>query len=189
VQKYDLVKEHGNVSCIADVLYCSFCGILYIFNTYQHGNKGIFGLFFAVKYYKYSPIILMNNIIKGILLITAIFFGQARVNAQTQLEDIVTAIKVNRVPDIMKYCDNVVPITINNAPASYSHSQAEMVLKDFFSKNTPKDLNISNSGTPTNASKFAIGDLETSNGRYSFYILLRAKGSTYMIQEIRFNKE
>jgi len=132
----------------------------------------------------------MNNLYRSILLTFGFVFIFATANAQSQLEDVVNAIKSNRVTDMTKYFDNIVPITINNVQSTYSKTQAELVLKDFFSKNNPVDINILNSGAPTPTSKFAIGDLNTNTGKYSLYILFKLKdNNTYLLQEIRLNKE
>lgn len=132
----------------------------------------------------------MNNIFKKIFLTFTLVAFFIAGHAQSQLEDVVNGIRSNRVSDIVKYFDNIVPITINNVQNTYSRTQAEMVLKDFFSKNAPKDLVIMNSGSPNATSKFAIGDLTTSNGKYSFYVLLKQKDNgEYLLQEIRINKE
>lgn len=109
---------------------------------------------------------------------------------QSQLEDVVNSIRSNKISDISKYFDNIVPITMNNVQSTYSRSQADMVLKDFFQKNPVTELNILNNGSPNSSSKFVIGDMVTANGKYSIYILFKLKDNTiYLLQEIRLNKE
>jgi len=106
------------------------------------------------------------------------------------MEDMVNAIKNNHVEDMVKYFDNIVPITINNTQAIYSRNQAEAVLKDFFEKNIPKDFLIMDNGSPNNSSKFIIGNLITPAGmKYNVYILMKLKDSNYLLQEIKMNKE
>lgn len=132
----------------------------------------------------------MNKLYKSVLLTFTFLALVAGAKAQTQLEDVVNAIKSNRISDMTRYFDNVVPITINNVQSTYSRTQAELVLKDFFIRNAPQDVNIINSGSPTSSSKFAIGDVTTNSGKYSIYILFKLKdNTTYMLQEIRLNKE
>ena len=100
------------------------------------------------------------------------------------------AIKSNRVSDIVKYFDNFVPITINNNQAVYSHNQAEVVLRDFFDKNIPKDFTVMDNGSPDKYSKFMIGTLtDMKSIKYSVYILMKYKDGNYILQEIRLNKE
>jgi hypothetical protein len=125
--------------------------------------------------------------IYGLLLVTALHAQ----SSQTPLEDIVNAFRSDRLTDIEKYYDNIVPITLNNNLSTYSKTQAELVLKDFFSRNNPTDFTIQNSGTPNNSSKYAIGECNTASGKYSFYILLKSKdnGNTFLLQQVTFNKE
>ena len=121
--------------------------------------------------------------------ILILFTAQAQTN-RPPMEDMVNAIKNNRVEDMVKYFDNIVPITINNTQSIYSRNQAEAVLKDFFEKNIPKDFQIMDNGSPNNSSKFIIGNLSTPSGvKYSVYILLKLKDSNYLLQEIKMNKE
>lgn len=130
------------------------------------------------------------NFKKFILLVscTLVFFTvQAQVSA-SPLEDVVNAIRNNRVTDLARYFDNFVPITINNKQEVYSHNQAEVVLKDFFDKHNPRDFTVMDNGSPDNTSKFVIGSFTSSGVKYNVYILMKLKGS-FLLQDIRFNKE
>lgn len=133
----------------------------------------------------------MGYFYKKVLLTVCCVVLMHVVRAQSgPMNDMVNAVRYGRVADISRFLDNVVPITINNNQSIYSRTQAEMVLKDFFSKNNPSDFIVGNSGAGENsASTFAIGDLITSNGKYSVYILLKQKNNSYILAEIRFNKQ
>src|SRR5580692_6487753 len=85
---------------------------------------------------------------------TLVFFTVQAQNSVNPLEDMVNAIKNDRVADMAQYFDNFVPITINNAQSVYSHNQAQVVLRDFFEKNLPKDFIVMENGSPDNTSKF-----------------------------------
>lgn len=132
----------------------------------------------------------MGYIYKKVLLTVCCVVLMHVVRAQSgPMNDMVNAVRYGRVADISRFLDNVVPITINNNQSIYSRTQAEMVLKDFFSKNTPSDFIVANTGAGGNNASFAIGDLITATGKYSVYILLKQKDNSYMLQEIRFNKQ
>lgn len=126
-----------------------------------------------------------------LVIISILFsFTVSAQSSRAPMEDIVNAIKNNRIEDMSKYFDNIVPVTINNTQTIYSHNQAEAVLKDFFEKNIPKDFQILDNGSPNNTSKFIIGTLFTPSGnKYNVYILLKMKDSNYLLQEIRLNKD
>ncbi len=128
----------------------------------------------------------ITTLLYGILLVGTVY-GQATNPAP--LEDVINSIRNNRVQEIGRYFDNFVPITINNSPSNYSHNQAELVLRDFFDKNPPRDLVVTDRGTPGNNSMFAIANFKSLNGKYNLYILMKLKDKTYIIKEIRLNKE
>ena len=134
----------------------------------------------------------MNGLLKKIALVSAGVLMLLSVWAQTNraaLEDVINAIKNNRVHDMTKYFDNFVPITISNNQAVYSHNQAEVVLNDFLSKNPPKDFQVMDSGVQTGNAKFAIAEFNSPGGRYSVYILMKMKDKNYLVKEIRISKE
>jgi hypothetical protein len=134
---------------------------------------------------------MINSFKKLALLVnfTLVFFTVQAQNSNSPLEDMVNALKNDRVADMVKYFDAFVPITINNVQSLYSHNQAEVVLMDFFEKNNPRDFTVMENGSPDNTSKFVIGYFSTPAGvKYNVYILMRLKGS-FMLQEIKLNKE
>lgn len=88
---------------------------------------------------------------------------------------------------IAGYFDNAVSLTISGTQATYSRSQAEMVLRDFFNKNKTPDFSVERKGNNKNGC-YAIGILTTGNGNYRVYFSARKKNEGYVIQEIRFEK-
>lgn len=131
----------------------------------------------------------MKNLIL-LVSCTLIFFTVSAQTSRTPMEDVVNAIKNNRIEDMSRYFDNIVPVTINNTQTIYSRNQAEAVLKDFFEKNIPKDFLIMDNGSPNSATKFIIGSLVTPSGnKYNVYILMKQKDSNFYLQEIRLNKD
>lgn len=134
----------------------------------------------------------MKSYFKKLLLSLSCTLLILTVHAQSgrnPIEDMVNAMKTNHVSDMAKYFDTFVPITINNNQALYSHNQAEIVLRDFFEKNNPRDFQVLDNGSPDNTSKFVVGYFVTSSGvKYNVYILMRLKG-TFMLQDFRMNRE
>lgn len=135
----------------------------------------------------------MKHYLKKLILPISCLFVVYTTQAQgthAPLEDMVNAIRNDRVGDMIKYFDNFVPLTINNAQSIYSRNQAEVVLKDFFDKNIPKDFQVMDNGSPDNTSKFIIGNLFATNSiKYNVYILIKLKDGNYVLQDFRLNKE
>jgi hypothetical protein len=109
--------------------------------------------------------------------------------SQGQTEAIGAALKAGDAPGVSRYFGASVDITINNSTSTYSRTQGELVLRDFFSKNAVRDFDIQHSNNSSSGPKtFAIGYLSTSNGRYKVYIWMRPKDGGYVLKEIRFEK-
>jgi hypothetical protein len=107
----------------------------------------------------------------------------------TPVSQINNAFRTGDVAGITRYMDNVVDVTMNNNQSTSSRTQAEMLLRDFFSKNEPKNFEAGHSGQNQQTNTFfSIGHLNTSNGRYRVYILLKPQGQNYLLQEIRIEK-
>lgn len=104
------------------------------------------------------------------------------------LDRIGLAIQTGNSKELSKYFDNTVEITIGENEETYSKAQAEMVLKDFFTKNRPASFKLIHNGT-SQGLQYGIGILITDKGSYRSTIFLKPKGTGNFIQEIRFEKE
>jgi hypothetical protein len=119
-----------------------------------------------------------------ILLTYTSVFAQSGV-----LNSIAAAMRSGDVGGVTRSMDNVVDITVNNNQSTYSKTQAEMVLRDFFSKNAPKGFNIEHTGNSADQTSFySIGYLATAGGRYRVYIFLKLKDGNFVLQELKFEK-
>ena len=104
------------------------------------------------------------------------------------IEEIISALKAGNATELAKYFDNTVEITLPDKSNSYSKSQAEVVLRDFFSNNPVKGFEILHKGE-NGGSQYCIGKLITKNGSYRTTVFMKQKGSTQTLQEIRFQNE
>jgi Domain of unknown function (DUF4783) len=135
----------------------------------------------------------MRQFFNSVILLALFFscccpWGKAQETVTPTME-VINAIKDNHVSEMMKYFDARVPVTIDNNQAVYSRNQAEVVLRDFFERNNPRDIVVKENGATNDNSKFAICTFSCANGSYNVYILLRLKDKHYKLQEIRLNKE
>ena len=101
------------------------------------------------------------------------------------MNEIVAAIKAGNASEIAKYFDNTVEITLPDKSNSYSRSQAELVLRDFFNTNGIKDFSILHQGENA-GSQYCIGTLVTRLASYRTTIYMKQKGDRQILQEIRF---
>jgi len=102
------------------------------------------------------------------------------------IDDVVTAMKSGNANQLSKYFDTRVDISLPGKSDNYSKSQAEMILKDFFSSNEVKSFQVKHKGEQ-NGSQFCIGLLQTSTGNYRTKFFMKQKGDHQVVQEIGFD--
>ncbi len=88
-------------------------------------------------------------------------------------EDVSNAIRSNDANQLATFFGTTLDLTILNQEDVYSKAQAELILKDFFSKNVCKSFTIIHKGSSPEGTQYAIGTLVTTTGknfRVSFYI-------------------
>jgi hypothetical protein len=81
--------------------------------------------------------------------------------------------------------DNIELVILANEDV-YSKSQAELILRNFFSENRPTGFDLLHSGGKE--TRFAIGNLRTVKGDFRIYFLLKQKGSESLIHLLRIEK-
>lgn len=62
-----------------------------------------------------------------------------------------------------------VELLIKNNEDVYSKAQAELILKEFFRKNTPNNFIVEAEGE-SDGINYAIGNLKTANGKFRIYL-------------------
>lgn len=101
------------------------------------------------------------------------------------IDDVIGAIKSGNATQMAKFFDASVEISMPDKSNSYSKSQAEMVLKDFFSTNSVKNFEVIHKGENA-GSQYCIGTLQTKNGAYRTTIFMKQKKDLQVLQELRF---
>ena len=103
----------------------------------------------------------------------------------SNIDDVVVAMKQGNATQLSKFFDASVEVSMPDKSNSYSKSQAEMVVKDFFSTNSVKGFDIIHKGENA-GSEYCIGTLQTDNGIYRTTIFMKQRGGTQVLQELRF---
>ena len=105
----------------------------------------------------------------------------------SSVKDVVNALKSGNAALVSKYFDNTIDITLSDKSNSYSRSQAELVLKDFFNTNGVTNFNVIHTGDNA-GSQYCIGTLQTKNGTFRTTIYMKQKGDKQVLQELKFEK-
>jgi hypothetical protein len=104
-------------------------------------------------------------------------------------DNIAAGIRKGDAAGLAKYFSGNVEISIKEVQNSYSKSQGEAVLKNFFSIHAPKSFNIVHQGQSPEGAKYFIGTLSTSAGTYRTYVYAKQVNTNFVIQEIRFEAQ
>ena len=98
---------------------------------------------------------------------------------------VLTAIKAGDATQMAKSFDSNVEISMPAKSSSYSRSQAELVLRDFFRNYPVKNFESIHKGENA-GSEYCIGTLVTKNGSFRTTIFMKQKGEGQVLQELRF---
>ncbi|MEQ8478389.1 DUF4783 domain-containing protein [Fulvivirga sp.] len=132
----------------------------------------------------------MNPISKYIWTLLILFaantlaFGQGEI-----IEDVKNAIKTGSSKELTKFLNNNVDVTIDGNVESYSKTQAEFALRDFFKNNPPSSFTIVHQGSSKGGLPYAIGQYLTNNETYRVWMRIKQTDGRYLIHEISFIKE
>ncbi len=101
------------------------------------------------------------------------------------MDAVVTAIRSGNVTQLSSFFDARVDITLPDKSDTYSKSQAEMVIGDFFNTNGVQNFKITQQGE-SGGTVFCAGVLLTRSGNYRTTLFFKHKGDKHFLQEIRF---
>ena len=122
---------------------------------------------------------------KRFFTLVFIAFSLASFTRLIGIEEVVASLKSGNAGQMARYFDNTVEITLPEKSNSYSKSQAEVILRDFFNNNAIKNFQILHKGD-TGGAQYCIGKLITRTQEYRTTIFMKQKGDKQVLQEIRF---
>ena len=126
------------------------------------------------------------KIILPVLLQFSFIFNVYCQSAAVTSEKIVSAIRAGNAKELASYFHPNIELTVLDNDGTYSKSQAEIIIKDFFTKNPPKDFSINHNGSSKDMSQFFIGSYKTTNQQsYRIYFLMKTLSDKMLIQQLQ----
>jgi hypothetical protein len=104
-------------------------------------------------------------------------------------KNIANAIRKGNATELAVYFNSSIDLTVPGKEGSFSKAQAEQIVKDFFTKNTPKSFEIKHQGTSADGSNYAIGSLVTNKGNFRTYFLTKSISNKNYIQQLQFDND
>ena len=102
---------------------------------------------------------------------------------------IVKAFEESDAGALAEWFNPTVELLLPEHQNTYSASQAEMIIKEFFKKCPAEKFNILEKGATDPESKFAIGEYSTKEKNYKVYTYLRKENEQFLIHKIRFDEK
>lgn len=103
--------------------------------------------------------------------------------------EIKTAIRSGSSRDLARLFNNTVEIGFDGDKSTYSKTQAEFVLKDFFSKNAPTGFEFNHQGSSDQGQRYAIGTYTTKAGEYRVFVVVKQANGKYLVDTVDFTKK
>ncbi len=108
--------------------------------------------------------------------------------SSTMVRSINQAIEKGSARQMGTYFGPHVELNLPGSEGTFSKSQAEVILRDFFSRNTPVEYVISYQGAFSDDSVYIIGMLKTKAGvSFRTYIIIKRVSRTYFLHQIQFD--
>lgn len=101
------------------------------------------------------------------------------------VDEILGAIRKGDASSISRHFDSLVEITVAEKSYSYSRTQAEVVLKDFFSTHSVRNFKMIHKAN-SNDAEYYVGVLNTARGDFRTTVLVKSRGDKRLVQELRF---
>ncbi len=100
---------------------------------------------------------------------------------------IISGLKAGDAKVVASHFNENIELVVVDRELVCSQAQGEQILKDFFARNKPIDFKITHQGSDD--SSYAIGKMQTANGNFRVYFLLRSKGGKAQIVQLKIDKD
>ena len=126
-------------------------------------------------------------------LFAGLLFFTVSIGVFAQSADIISqvkeTIKAGSAKELSKFLNQNVDVTLEGKVQSYSKTQAEFVLRDFFKQHPPNEVNIIHQGSSKGGQTFAIFQYKSGDDTFRLFMKIKGSGNSQFLDDIRFTKE
>ena len=116
-------------------------------------------------------------------------FGTLAAYAQADIGAVRTALRNGSSRELSQYLAPTVEVGFDGDKQGYNATQAEIVIKDFFAKNTPSGFEFIHQGESKEGIQYAIGRYMSRNGVYRVFVKLKPSKGAPQIDTMDLTKE
>ncbi len=127
----------------------------------------------------------MTYLMLFLLLVSPFAHAQTQ-NTQDMAREVNRAIQQGNARAMARHFGPLVEIYIPGSEGTFSRSQAEFILRDFFSKNQPTAFTINRQDVARDGSLYVIGILRTRDGTsYRAYFQIKKVGQSFFLHQFQ----
>lgn len=115
--------------------------------------------------------------------------GQEQAAGVDPWPDITEAFASGNARELAESFSSMVDLGLPEGDNSYSKSQGEIVMRDFFKKTPPDGFEVKQTGKTSEKSHFAICQYESSGKNYQVSIYVKQELGVFLITRIKFEKQ
>lgn len=108
---------------------------------------------------------------------------------QVPWTQITNSIREGNASALSAYFSSMVDLGLPEKDNSYSKSQGEIVMKDFFKNYPPDAFDVLQKGQTSETNHYAICQYKTEGKKYQVSIYLRKEEGAFQISKIKFEKQ
>lgn len=130
----------------------------------------------------------MRKIARFLLLLTmtiSVQQGNAAKISSDIVDDVIECFKVADTKELARYFASTVRLSLRNEEGVYSKVQTEIVLREFFNRNTPKDIHIVHRLDNNPNFRYVVFNLNSERNSYRVSFKLVSENSTFKMTELR----
>lgn len=133
-----------------------------------------------------------SNFFRTLLLSWLLLLGAGAARSQAPADNLAavrSALRSGSSRELAQYLAPTVEVGFDGDKQSYNATQAEIVIKDFFTKNAPSSFEFIHQGESKEGIQYAIGRYVGGNGTYRVFVKLKPARGLPMIDTLDFTKE
>jgi hypothetical protein len=132
----------------------------------------------------------MKNLSIILIILLSVIAGASNLfQAGDIKQEVAAAIRAGDAVRLSGSFDETIDITLPSLEGTYSKSQAELIIKDFFAKNPPVSFVIDHEGASDSGSQYFIGKYKSASSTFRVYILIKKLSGTLHLQQLQFDVE
>ena len=129
----------------------------------------------------------MKSHLTLLLLMCSFVLSSFRAKDTVEMDDVVIALKSGNASQLSRYFDTRIDLSLPDKSDNYSRTQAEMIIKEFFSSTGVRNFELKHKSEKT-GSNYCVGTLQTKIGNFRTTLFMKQKGDRHYLQDLSFQK-